>query len=82
MSNKKSISFILNPHSGTHSKEELPKLIEEHLDKSKFDYRLIITEYAGHAAELAKQCVEQHTDIVVAVGGDGTVNEVARSLVH
>ena len=82
MSNKKSISFILNPHSGTHSKEELPKLIEAHLDKSKFDYRLIITEYAGHAAELAKQCVEQHTDIVVAVGGDGTVNEVARSLVH
>ena len=56
MSNKKSISFILNPHSGTHSKEELPKLIEAHLDKSKFDYRLIITEYAGHAAELAKQC--------------------------
>jgi YegS/Rv2252/BmrU family lipid kinase len=41
-----------------------------------------ITEYAGHAAELAKACAAQGDDIVVAVGGDGTVNEVARSLVH
>ena len=40
------------------------------------------TEYRGHAAELAKACAAEGVDIVVAVGGDGTVNEVARSLVH
>ena len=76
------ITFIINPISGTHSKDTLPKLIEEHLDKKQFSYRILYTEHAGHAAELTKQCVEEHVDIVVAVGGDGTVNEVARSLVH
>ena len=76
------ITFIINPISGTHSKDTLPKLIEECLDKKQFQPRILYTEYAGHAAKLAKQCVEEHIDIVVAVGGDGTVNEVARSLVH
>ena len=80
--NKKTISFIINPISGTHSKKALPKLIEETLDHELFDHRILFTEYAGHASELTKRCVEEKTDIVVAVGGDGTVNEVARSLVH
>ena len=80
--NKKTISFIINPISGTHSKKALPKWIEETLDHELFDHRILFTEYAGHASELTKRCVEENTDIVVAVGGDGTVNEVARSLVH
>ena len=79
---KKTISFIVNPISGTHSKKDLPKLIEDTLDKELFDHRILFTEYAGHASELTRRCVEEKTDIVVAVGGDGTVNEVARSLVH
>ena len=76
------ITFIINPISGTDSKDTVPKLIEEHLDKERFFYRILYTEHAGHAAELTRQCVEEHVDIVVAVGGDGTVNEVARSLLH
>ena len=76
------ITFIINPISGTHSKDTLPKLIEEYLDKEQFSYRILYTEHAGHAAELTRQCVKEQVDIVVAVGGDGTVNEVARSLVH
>ena len=82
MNKKRQIAFILNPHSGTHSKQMIPELIDKHLDKSKFDYQLLYTEHSGHAAEIALNCVEQQIDIVVAVGGDGTVNEVARSLVH
>ena len=77
---KKQITFIINPISGTQKKDEIPPLIEELLDKSQFDVDLRITEYAGHAAELARQCAADGVDIVVAVGGDGTVNEVARSL--
>ena len=80
--NKKSVVFLVNPISGTHSKKELPELIESVLDKELFDYRILYTEYAGHAAEMARQFAAEQTDIVVAVGGDGTVNEVARSLVH
>jgi len=76
------ITFIINPISGTQSKHEIPDLIDRILDKERFEYEVFITEYAGHAAELAKARAAQGDDIVVAVGGDGTVNEVARSLVH
>ena len=81
MEKKTEIVFIINPISGTHSKEEIPDIIYNRLDKEKFDYELLFTEYAGHAAEIAKACAGKK-DVVVAVGGDGTVNEVARSLVH
>lgn len=80
--NKKKIIFILNPISGTVSKAGIPGLIEERLDKEKFDCRIAETKYAGHATELAQQAAWQGIDIVVAVGGDGTVNEVGRALVN
>ena len=79
---KKKIIFIMNPISGTASKAGIPKLIERYLDTNKFDYEIKLTEYAGHAAELAAEAKDNHTDIVVAVGGDGTVNEVARAIVQ
>ena len=79
---KKNITFIVNPISGTKSKEELPQLIEQRIDSTKYNCRIITTEYAGHAEAIAKQCITEGIDICVAVGGDGTVNEVARALVH
>lgn len=82
MDKKRSITFIVNPISGTHSKDEIPALIKEQMDAALFDIEVRTTEYAGHAAEIARLCATNGTDIVVAVGGDGTVNEVARSLVH
>jgi len=82
MKEKRDITFIINPISGTHSKDEIPNIIETVLDKEQFNYELRFTEYAGHAAEIANECAEKGQDIVAAVGGDGTVNEVARSLTH
>lgn len=79
---KKLITFIINPHSGTHSKEEMPRIIGKELDGNKFEAEFVFSEYAGHAATVARQCADRGVDIVTAVGGDGTVNEVARSLVH
>ena len=79
--NKKNIVFILNPISGTVSKAGIPDLIEERLDRNKFDYRIAETQHAGHATVLAQEAVQEGVDIVVAVGGDGTVNEVGRSLI-
>ena len=78
----KRIAFIMNPISGTVKKAGIPKMIKESLDQQLFEYSILETEYAGHAVELAKHEKEKGTDIVVAVGGDGTVNEVARSLVQ
>ena len=79
---KKTITFIINPISGTRSKDEIPNIIETVLDHELFTPELRFTEYAGHASEIARECAEKGVDIVVAVGGDGTVNEVARSLTH
>ena len=79
---KRSITFIVNPISGTKSKEALASLVDQHIDPKLYDCRIIKTEYAGHASEIARQCIAEGIDICVAVGGDGTVNEVARSLAH
>ncbi len=82
MGSYRHITFIINPKSGTQSKDEIPDLIEDLIDHTCFKYEVCFTQYAGNAAELAQRCAQQGDDIVVAVGGDGTVNEVARSLVH
>ena len=82
MMRKKLITFVINPHSGTHAKDEIPRIIAKHIDSGLFDFSVKFTEYAGHAAILARQCANDGVDIVAAVGGDGTVNEVARSIVH
>ena len=81
VSAKKSILFLINPKSGVQNKVGLPKLIESVLDKQKYEYSIAKTEYRGHATELAEDAVKQQIDAVVAVGGDGTVNEVGRALV-
>ena len=82
MTDKKKIHFIVNPISGTQKKGQIIKSIPRYLDTSRFDYEIKSTQYAGHAAKLALEATENGIDIVVAIGGDGTVNEVARSLVH
>lgn len=79
---KKKILFIVNPISGTDKKRNIRRIIRENLDGERFEYKVKFTEYAGHAAELAKEASAAGCDIVAAVGGDGTVNEVARSLTH
>ena len=82
LENKKSILFLVNPKSGVQKKKNVSRLIEKYIDKGRYDFSIEYTQYAGHAGELAKAAVEQGVDIVVAVGGDGTVNEVGSSLVH
>ncbi len=74
--------FIINPRSGVASKEDLPRLIRKYVDPSVFTATISVTEYAGHASVLAAAARDRGVDVVVAVGGDGTVNEVARAIVH
>lgn len=76
----KNIAFIVNPISGTKTKNRVAKLIRELLDPQLFAPTLVVTEYAGHATQLAQQFALQEYYAVVAVGGDGTVNEVASGL--
>lgn len=82
MSEKKRITFIINPISGSHHRHDIPQMITEGIDAERFEVDIRFTEYSGHAAQITHECVEKKVDIVVAVGGDGTINEVARSLTH
>lgn len=82
MPTKKNIVFIMNPISGTVKKAGIPNLIERYLDKDKFVYTIECTQYAGHATEIAAQARDNGADIVVAIGGDGTINEVGRALIQ
>lgn len=79
---KKKILFIINPISGVGRHKTVEKLIDENLDRTIFDYELAYTKAAKHAIELSKKAVEENFNIVAAVGGDGSVNEVGRSLVN
>ena len=77
----KNIAIIVNPISGTKAKNRVAKLIRELLDTRQFAPTVVATEYAGHATQLAQHFAMEDYYAVVAVGGDGTVNEVASGLI-
>lgn len=79
---KRKIVFIVNPISGTHNKKYILNLLPQKLDSSLFEWHVAQTEYAGHATLLSEEYAAKDYDAIVAIGGDGTVNEVARSLIH
>lgn len=66
--------------SGGKKKDKVPELIKRNLDTNLFEPTLVFTTGAMHASELAQDAVGQY-EYVVAVGGDGTVNEIASSIV-
>jgi diacylglycerol kinase (ATP) len=78
----KPIVFIVNPFSGTHLQDRIKDSLERQLNHRKFEYTIWYTEYEGHATELARKAVLEGFEYVVAVGGDGSVNEVAAGLLH
>lgn len=77
---KRKVLFIINPVSGGKRKDEVPDLIQKNLDVNIFEPKIVFTTGAMHASELAQNAVGNY-QYVVAVGGDGTVNEIASSIV-
>lgn len=74
------IYIIYNPISGNKGKS-IKENIALQLEKIENSV-LLKTEYANHATELAKYCIAQKAERIIVVGGDGTINEVARQLIH
>lgn len=72
--------FVMNPKSGTTTPAQKNKITS--LVGKQSNAKLFFTEYSGHATEIAHQAVKEGIQKVIAVGGDGTVNEVARGLVN
>lgn len=80
MDNKRKILALINPISGTLNKDSLPKAIDKIIDYEKFEIEIKYTEHANHAYELSKEAAANGYYGVLAIGGDGTVNEVASAL--
>lgn len=76
----KRILFIINPISGIGKQKKVEKLIDRKLDLSVYTPEIRYTENAGHAAVISKEAADAGIDVVVAVGGDGTINETASGL--
>lgn len=79
---KKKIRFIINPVSGNGRNIQIRDIIHKYIDKDQFDYEISFTEYAGHATQLSKEAAEKEYFAVIAVGGDGSVNEAGRGILY
>jgi diacylglycerol kinase (ATP) len=74
--------FIVNPISGRGSGQKSIPILEQLLNADHFQYDLVVTQRPWHACELALQAAQDAFDAVVAVGGDGTSNEVLNGLMQ
>lgn len=74
--------FIVNTVSRTGKTEQIWKDLRKELVRRKIEYQEYLTEYKGHARELAEQitCELQEEINLVVVGGDGTANEVVNGI--
>ncbi|MEQ6121114.1 diacylglycerol kinase family protein [Reichenbachiella sp. MALMAid0571] len=82
MAERKKILFIVNPISGVKKKISIDDLVKTHLDHNQYVYKIHFTTSRGDAIVQSKKAVADNYDVVVAVGGDGTINEVAQGLIN
>ena len=75
------ILIIANRRSGTGSAADLETLTANIFQRANAEYKLAYTREPGHATDLAREGIRDGYNAVVAAGGDGTVNEVARALI-
>lgn len=80
MEEQKKILFVINPISGGKKKTAFNKKVLEELDLKKFKPTFQQTNSAGHAFELGRMAIAENYHAVVAVGGDGTINELGSAL--
>ena len=78
---KRKVLFVYNPISGSRRLIPVLPIIERFINTDLYDYSVISTDHKGHATELAREYADKKYDAVIAVGGDGTVNEVGCGLI-
>ncbi len=74
--------LIYNPTAAQGNAGKILSEVEEKLSQRNFEYELLLTDKRGHAMELAREAAESGCNLVIAAGGDGTINEVINGLMH
>lgn len=74
--------FIVNPVAGKNSGKKAIMIIEEVMGNRGLNYNIKITNQPGDAKEWAKEAIDTSVDVIIAVGGDGTVNEVFNGMIN
>jgi len=77
---KEKILFVINPVSGKKLKDYIPDFIKQTFAEDIFDITIFYTSFSGEATQMIKQSLNKGYKKIVAVGGDGTVNEVASAI--
>lgn len=77
---KKKTLIIVNPISGIGRQRRIETLLKQNLNHDLFDYQVQYTEHIHHGTEIAREAAMQGYDCVVAVGGDGSVNDVVQGI--
>ena len=72
------IRFIINPISGTGKQKGIEKYITKYIK----DFEIVHTKKSGDATIISNNAAKENIDVVIAVGGDGTVNECLKGLVN
>lgn len=80
MSEKKHLVFIINPRSGVDRQKVIQQAIDEVLDQQQYTYEIQHTRFAKHGTELAATAAAAGAYAIVAVGGDGSVNDIVKGL--
>ncbi|HNP68747.1 diacylglycerol/lipid kinase family protein [Aequorivita marisscotiae] len=76
------IHFIINPISGSGKNELSEAFLGNYFSQEKYSITTKISEYKRHAITLTAESIREEAQIIVACGGDGTINEVASALVN
>ena len=74
--------FIVNPVAGNGLAKKVFEQISAHLNTQQIGYQYAYSQYAGHATELARAAKKNGLLSIIAIGGDGTVLEVASGLFY
>ncbi len=75
------IHFIVNPIAGSGDNKINIKFLERYFSKDKYVLVVKNSVYKKHAVELTKESIKEKPHIIVACGGDGTINEVASCII-
>lgn len=75
------IHFIINPIAGAGNHKINHKFLQEQFDDTQYEISVKYSRQKGHTTKLTQESIDENANIIVACGGDGTINEVASFLI-